>query len=179
MAILMALATIACERPPEEATPDEEDELEPHGPFYSPWVITVRGENLPFDEISFKDVGMSSLAPSHRAEIYEAIARSLADELEAHEALSASVRHSEAAARPEHHLHCAPRHVYVDLWQGRQPERWGYSLWSGCTDELRFAWREVPRPAGLDERAMSEEVARSIEAAIHEALRTRCFRRSC
>ncbi len=178
MAVLTAALLLACERPSEDELPAD-DESDPHGPFYPPWVIEVRGENLPFDEISFKDVGMSHVPAARRAQVYEAIVRALSAELEAHEALSASVRHSEAAARPEWHQNCVPRHLYVDLWQDTNPERWGYSLASGCTAEQRFARREIPRSAGPDDRATIDVLARSMEDSVHEALRTGCFRRSC
>lgn len=171
--VLVVLALVGCDDAPEPPEPPRAEE-----PRYSRWVVDVRGAELPFDEITFKDAGLSLIELARRDAVDEAIARALADALGS-DALSASVRRSEAAGRPESHLFCAPRHVYVDLWHGRSPERWGYSLWSGCADEQRFAWRELEREAGSSERAMIERLAGGVAGDLREALRTRCFTRSC
>lgn len=180
LAGLLAAGTLlaGCERPPEEAAASSEVEVQ-HGPFFPPWVLDVQGAGLPFDAISFKDAGMTQVQPPDRPEVYESIARALAAELEAGGDLRATARHSAVEARPEGHLHCAPRHIYVDYWQSARPARWGFALWSGCTDEQRFARHELPVPAGADDAAMITELSRSIAQTLRQALRTGCFTRGC
>lgn len=185
----LALALLAgCDR----ATPAPEPELAleaheahetlaegtPRGPQYSPFVIEVTGANLPFEHITFKDVGMS-VAPENQAFVYETIAQSLSAALgdDQRMSLEARVLYSEEAADPAHHRACAGRHVYVDLWHSAESPKWGYSLWSGCGEDDQFAWREFatvsPDPASV------EPLTRDIVAHLGRALETGCFTRNC
>ncbi|HJL17769.1 MAG TPA: hypothetical protein RMH99_19040 [Sandaracinaceae bacterium LLY-WYZ-13_1] len=153
----------------------------PGGPLYSPWVLELEGDaEGPFTEISFKDVGLSRRPDADRERVYEAIAMSLAQQIDADAelALESRVRYSEAMSDPSNHRSCAPRHVYVDLWEGRAPARWGYSLWSGCGEDDQFAWREVRRPPGDGSEAIAS-LTRSIAGSLREAVRTGCFTRAC
>lgn len=146
------------------------------GPSYSPFVLQMSGGELPFGQISFKDVGMS-VEPSERGHVYEALASSLASELASHPAapMSSEVVYSEAAADPSSHLACGVAHIYVDVWAPQGTERWGYSLWSGCSEEDRFAHREVPRSTAMDVSSLSRDIADTLRSAIER----RCFVASC
>lgn len=151
----------------------------PHEPQYSPWVLEVESAQASFDEISFKDVGLVSVGPGERTQVYERIAESLAHELTGHSelAMSSHVRFSEAMSDPSNHLSCMSRHVYVDLWESQTPDRIGYSLWSGCGEGDRFAWEEIERPR--DDSGAIASLTRSIAGSLREAVRTGCFQRAC
>jgi hypothetical protein len=179
MALMAGAVLTACE-PDRPLGRLQADAPEPAGPLYSPWVLEVEGDDASFEEISFKDVGLSSPV-EERERVYEAIAMSLAEEIrgDAGLALTSRVRYSEAMSDPSNHLSCAARHVYVDLWQSSRPDRWGYSLWSGCGEDDQFAWREVERPRGEDDDAAIASLTRSIAGSLREAVRTGCFTRHC
>ncbi|MFK7984561.1 MAG: hypothetical protein AB8I08_00895 [Sandaracinaceae bacterium] len=155
------------------------------GPHYSPWVVTLESRDPahggPFDEISFKDVGLSSFAPEERPETFEAIAQSLASQLGGDTALplQSEATYSEAMSRPENHLSCAPRHVYVDLWEAEDPARWGYSLWSGCGEDDRFAWEELSRTSDPHGGEAIARLTRHIAGSLREAMQSGCFSRRC
>lgn len=153
--------------------PEATVETDP-GPHYSPWVVTVGDRDARFDEISFKDVGMSSIDDTDRPETFHAIAESLASQLSESEA-----SYSEAMSRPENHLSCAPRHVYVDLWASESPARWGYSLWSGCGEDDRFAWEELRRASSPDDADAIATLTEHIAGSLREAIETGCFTRQC
>lgn len=186
LALLASLALSAgCDRAaPEACEASETTATDPapavtqSGPTYSPFVVEVTGTDLPFEHITFKDVGMS-VAPENRAFVYETIAQSLSAALGAEEAMSleARVLYSEDAADPAHHRACAGRHVYVDVWHSATSPKWGYSLWSGCGEDDQFAWREFdtasPDPASV------EPLTRDIVAHLGRALETGCFTRHC
>lgn len=144
-------------------------------PTYSPFVLQMSSE-LPFSSISFKDVGMS-VSADERALVYEEVAQSLAYALAADPDLpmSSEVLYSEAAADPASHTACGNAHIYVDVWAPAGHERWGYSLWSGCSEEDRFAWHEVDREAEDDIDAL----ARGIASSLKHAVRTKCFVHRC
>lgn len=150
-------------------------------PLYSPWVVQVEDPAASFDSISFKDVGLMSVDPEDRARVHQEIAQALVSELggDAPMSLSSHVHYDLAMSRPETHLACAGGHIYVDLWDGSNPERIGYSLWSGCSEEGRFAWQEVLSPPAPDRRATIDTLARSIAGSIKKARQTRCFTRRC
>lgn len=185
--LILAATLFACapDQPVARLAPDPRapdpalEAVEDRGPLYSPWVVRVSDERARFSEISFKDVGMMSVPEAERADVYEAIAESLAVELGHDEGLSlpGEVHYSEAMSDPSNHLSCAARHVYVDLWDGTAPSRWGYSLWSGCGDEDQFAWREIARPRDSD--AAIASLTRSIASSLRDAVRTGCYTRQC
>jgi len=147
------------------------------GPHYSPFVVDMHDEELPFERISFKDVGMS-LPADEREMVYETIAEGLATQLRTTHA--SGVRHALEVTDPANHLACGGRHIYVDLWQAG--EGWGYSLWSGCGEDDRFAHRELatlprdelsPHLASL--LPLTEDIATQLESAIESG----CFTRHC
>jgi len=143
---------------------------------YSPWVVELASDDLSIDGVSFKDVGLASVGPARHPGVYQEIASGLASALgEGAAPLQSSVRYSEAMSDPANHLSCMPRHVYVDLWESGDRQRIGYSLWSGCGEADRFAWREVERPT---EGAIAA-LTRSIAGSLREAVRTGCFTRAC
>lgn len=143
--------------------------------LYSPYVLEMRS-SLPFDVISFKDVGMS-LPMAERDAVYESLATQLSAELASATApMSSVVMHSESAADPAQHLFCEGRHIYVDLWQESGGD-WGYSLWSGCTADHEFERGGVSRQDELF--ASLEPLADSIADDLRQAVETRCFTRAC
>jgi len=145
----------------------------PEAPLYSPFVLELDGE-LPFDRISFKDVGMS-LPVEERDFAYEELAQSLSHELMSGPVpFTSRVHFSEAITDPANHRHCEGRHVYVDLWRSTSDARWGYSLWSGCSEDDRFEWREVT----ASERDVVA-VARHIATSLRSAVDTGCFTAHC
>lgn len=141
------------------------------GPHYSPFVVQMSHPELPFHQISFKDVGMS-VAPKERAFMYETIAQSLAVALAEHpqQPMSSEVLFSSEAADPNSHLACGSAHIYVDLWQP-SAERYGYSLWSGCGEDDQFRWQEVDGSV--------EPLAHDIAEALRRAVQSNCFTRHC
>lgn len=151
------------------------------GHHYSPFVVRLdrhRGE-LPFDTISFKDVGMS-VSSSSRPYVYESIAQSLSNELASHPAqpVASRVVYSKEIVDPSAHLHCESGHIYVDIWQDASNDTWGYSLWSGCGEEDQFAHEQLGA-AGDGSLASVEPLTRDIASSLHRALETGCFTRRC
>lgn len=152
-----------------------------HTPTYSPYVLKVTSEAVPFDQISFKDVGLS--VSSHESEVlYETLAESLALEIErASLASHPEVLYSEEITDPANHTACGGRHVYIDVWTTEAPPQWGYSLWSGCAEEDRFQWRQLPRDPlqSADPAAGLIPLARDIASSLRHATHTGCFQRQC
>lgn len=141
------------------------------GPHYSPFVVQMSHPDLPFSQITFKDVGMS-VAPEERSFVYESIAESLSAALaeHAHQPMSSEVLYSSEAADPAHHVACGVAHIYVDLWQP-SAQRYGYSLWSGCGEDDQFQWRELDGSV--------EPLTRDIAEALRRAVTENCFTRRC
>ncbi len=160
---------------------DSSEDASSRAPLYSGWVVQVEDPLASFDAISFKDVGLMSIAPVDRDRVHEQLAQALATELadDAPMSLSAEVHYDLAMSLPETHLACAGGHIYVDLWDGSNPERFGYSLWSGCSEEGRFAWHEVVSEDEADRSTMLHSLARSIAGSIKKARKTGCFTRHC
>lgn len=134
-----------------------------------------------FDTITFKDVGLHRTDPSPTDPLLEAVAQSVAYSLEITPGLEvdhSSVEYHEELTDPSHHLSCEQHHLYVDLWDGR--DRWGYSLWSGCSEQDNFVWRELDIPPHLDDLSarvipLGDDIARSLARAHAE----NCFTKSC
>lgn len=157
--------------PDASPAPQQRAEASQDGPVYSPFVVGVEGTEA-FTVISFKDVGMS-LNPGDRAYLYESLAEGLAAELrQGAPTLATIVDHDASITDPQAHLACEAGHVYVDLW--RAEDGWGYSLWSGCGEDDRFAHREITAPP-----ASVEPLASDIASQLRVALRTSCFVRHC
>ncbi len=145
---------------------------EPSAPNYSPFVLDVDAD-VPFAIISFKDVGMS-LPSTDQAFVYESLAESLASELDGREIMS-RVRHVPEILDPNNHVACEGEHIYVDLWKSSSSagDRFGYSLWSGCGEDDRFAFQDERVLATVD--ALAQDIASSLSNAVE----TRCFTRLC
>lgn len=167
----------------EDGSPAEQIAATPS--HYSPWVVEVDGVAR-WRTISFKDVGLGLTDPnapmSHPA-VLEAIAESLAAELQMSPVAGPMTAASfdPAAADPAEHVVCANSHVYVDVWRGQNPDRWGYSLWSGCGEDDQFAWREIAEVAAPTGDALDwvQPLTRDIAAVLQTATHTGCFQRDC
>lgn len=150
---------------------------------YSPFVIRV-GQGSVFKKISFKDVGFKLKDGEDEARaVYEIIAESLAVELagDAKLQLAAEVAYDEAILDPNNHVACGSDHLYVDLWRSTSPDRWGYSLWSGCGEEDNFAWREITiEGASSDDPIESvKPLTRGITEALSAASARGCYQKTC
>ncbi|MEO1228304.1 MAG: hypothetical protein AAFZ18_05305 [Myxococcota bacterium] len=167
-------ATAACRPSTAERTSEPEADAGLMS-LYSPYVLQMSAE-LPFQRISMKDVGMS-VDPSHREQVYEEVAMSLSVALaqDPEIPMSSEVLYSEEVKDPASHLACGMAQIYVDVWAPRGTERWGYSLWSGCSEEDRFARHEVNRRDAQDVDALTRSIAHSLRHAVA----TRCFVREC
>ncbi len=148
-------------------------------PQYSPFVVEVSGGGTLFEHISFKDVGMS-VPPEDQAFVYETVAESLAARLAEDTGmnLDARVLYSEDAADPAQHRACGANQVYVDLWHDASSPKWGYSLWSGCSEEAQFAWRELAA-TGPDPASTVEPLTREIVVDLAQATSAGCFTKYC
>lgn len=181
-AAVLVVVLVGCDR---AEGPSEKQQVEESGgqEYYSPFVVTGEGD-LSFEEVTFTDVGLSApdTGPVDRI-VLEAIAESVAYELAAHDGLEfdAQVRFDEALIDPENHLYCDSDHIYVALWRGYDPERWGYSLWSGCHEGQQFEWKEIDDPFSEDVDPVTwvEPLAESIVESIDEAHADDCFVAEC
>lgn len=147
----------------------------PLPPVHSPYVVNVSGSEY-FEVISFKDVGRERFSSA----LYASFAESLALGLSTHPDLNftVSVEYLPELLNSSAHLACEGRHVYVDLWHAEKPTRWGYSLWSGCSQESNFAWEEVAHTGNVppgDIRAVTSAMADTLA----QAERTSCVTRRC
>ena len=159
-------------------------------PSYSPFVLDLQvseAAQVPFHLISFKDVGMSLPDDAARQMAYESLAEALSLEL-GHlsmetpsgvaSGLVSSVRHDLQITDPDMHLACEGGHLYVDVWQSSDEGPYGYSLWSGCGEDDRFAYND--RVAAVEQAPDSmDPLAHEIAQSLEQALRSRCFQRSC
>ena len=151
--------------------------------YHSPFIISGTGE-LEFETISFTDVGLKS-GGGEPAEpfLLETVAQSLAYELTAHGEMDyeAKVEYEEDLVDPGNHLYCDSDHLYVALWRGHDPDRWGYSLWSGCHERQKFQWKEIEDPYGDDVDAVTwvEPLTESIIDSILDAHEEQCFVAKC
>ena len=180
--VVLMVVLVGCDR---ADTPAEQEEQaqESAGEYHSPYVVTGDGD-LSFEKITFTDVGLSAPESGPVDQIIlEAIAESVAYELRAHEALEfdAEVRYDEALIDPDNHLYCDSDHLYVALWRGYEPDRWGYSLWSGCHEGQKFEWKEIddPYPAESDPVTWVEPLIDSIVESIDDAHEEDCFVAQC
>ncbi len=160
------------------AAPEPTQAEAPTPASYSPFALAVGGE-APFQLISFKDVGMS-LPEDARGYVYESLAESLASSLGRRPdgPLTSHVVHDPTLTDPAAHLACEGGHIYVDVWSSG--EGYGYSLWSGCGEDDRFAHREIAaREAGDDTVAALLPLAEDMAAQLRSAVATGCFTRHC
>lgn len=167
---------------PEHAAQDKAKETaDDPEPIYSPFALKVSGMD-DFDIISFKSIGFVEPLGGTKGLVLEALAASLRRELEAHSDLSvrAEVYHDESLTKSQNHRSCEMRHIYVDVWHSKSPERLGYSLWSGCDERTQFAWREVPSN-GEDKSIVDQltPMTRDMADKIANATVSDCFQRFC
>lgn len=144
----------------------------------------IRTDAEEFEVISFKDVGLDRSDPTPTDPMLEAIAQSLAYQMNLKNELRLEPRvfRDETLADPSEHTHCEDHRVYVDVWRSESPDRWGYSLWSGCSAAQKFAVNEVPMekpPESTDVSDAVEPLAREIADSLTAAVESDCFRRSC
>ncbi len=154
---------------------------EPPPQHYSPFVINLHNSEV-FHKISFKDVGART-TEAERAALYEALAESLRFELKTHQhlKLQGEVTYDEAITDPRNHLACGAYHLYVDFWRSSQPDRWGYSLWSGCGDDDNFAWQEVAYAPSAAQPLTSQvqPLAKHIAQTLGDATSRSCYQKVC
>ncbi len=148
--------------------------------FHSPFVVALGGGE--FDTVTFKDVGLPRDGDGPDEMLLEVISESFAQQIMARSDFDydASVAYDAEVLEPSNHLHCELDHLYIDVWQSSSPERWGYSLWSGCSERQNFAWREIPAPADdSDLTNWVEPLTESITDTLAEASERGCFQKSC
>lgn len=177
-AVAALALTVACVDPAASPEPVASVEAAPE-PVYSPFVVEVRGE-APFREITFKQVGSLS-ADVDRARLLETIAESLALDLaRSRDDWSVATQYAPEVAEPAFHRACGAAHIYVDFWErgGGEPG-WGYSLWSGCGMEDRFAMEDVPAHPTEEVTDWVAPLTQRIARALERAHATSCFRAEC
>ena len=186
LAVLL-LVVCACERNSSEPTDQQtetstEESTEDDQNLYSSFGVKLEGGEK-FRLISFKDVGLGRSNPTPTDAILETIAQSLAYEMQLEEDLQLSPRvvHNDKLADPAEHTYCEKHRLYVDVWRSESPSRWGYSLWSGCSENHRFEWQEIPvestHAEELDEAV--EPLTKGIVESLANARETGCFTRTC
>jgi len=145
-------------------------------PLYSPFVVEVQAD-APFTRISFKQVG-SFRGADDRTEVFETMAESLAWAL-SKEGATSHAAFSPEVADPKHHLACGTQQIYVDFWENEDAV-FGFSLWSGCGEESRFAHEvELSLPNDGDLIGKLEPLARRIATRLIEARDSDCFDARC
>ena len=178
--MMLALVYVGCDEPGHS---ESESETEPGEEYHSPFFIEGQGE-LDFETVTFTDVGLNAPegGPADTF-VLEAIAESLAYELAATGEFDyqGQVKYDEKLADPDSHLYCDREHLYVALWRGYEPDRWGYSLWSGCHEQQKFEWEELPDEVGEDADAVTwvEPLTESIVDSVAEAHEEQCFSAKC
>lgn len=171
-------AVIAVDTHVEPAAAEKKPQFKP---VYSPFVLDIKDKNV-FRRISFKDVG-AKLDQKHATMLYESLAEALRVELSSDPTLSmrAEVSFDKAITDPKNHLACGSDHLYIDFWRSQNPQRWGYSLWSGCGEDDNFAWKEfvytVEKP-GVPVEEIAP-LAKNIVSSIKEASAKGCYQKAC
>jgi hypothetical protein len=148
--------------------------------YYSPFVVKLDGGK--FNTVSFKDVGLDRETTDANDPLFEMIAASFAYEISQSEALGydAQVTYDEKILDPENHLYCGIDHLYIDVWRSTSPDRWGFSLWSGCGEIDNFAWKEVPDTSpSADPTVRVEALTSGIIEALAAAAESNCFQKTC
>ncbi|MEM1349782.1 MAG: hypothetical protein AAGI01_14565, partial [Myxococcota bacterium] len=142
---------------------------------YSPFILRLEGSH--FDLVSFKDVGMK-FGDEDAEVVYETIAESLAMSLAEDEALGieAEVAYDERVLDPKNHVSCGLTQLYVDVWRDAASAKWGFSLWSGCSEDDKFAWKELEYDAKrVDPIEQITPLTKSIAHTLRKASETECF----
>lgn len=148
---------------------------------YSPFAIRLDGHRY-FDVVTFKDVSQTLPDPALMTD--ELMAEGFALALRrTHPAVMTDVVHEPALLDPGSHVFCDRRHLYVDFWQSpaaaADGPRWGYSLWSGCGEDDRFAWQEINGPAAYGLAEQVERVVDHIASRLGVADARACHQRRC
>ena len=142
---------------------------------YSPFVLRLNGHPA-FSTVSFKNV--TSKTSASQAD-FELMAESLALSLRrSNPNLLVEVVYAPEFLNPTNHLFCAERHLYVDFWGLKKNHVWGYSLWSGCGEDDRFAWRQLENQVA-DIAIQIERIAHDMGQSIKRADERGCYRRMC
>ena len=142
---------------------------------HSPFVLRINGHPT-FSTISFKNVTSKTSASQTD---FELMAESLALTLRrSHPHLLVEVVYAPEFLNPTNHLFCAERHLYVDFWGLKKGHVWGYSLWSGCGEDDRFAWRQFDDHV-VDIALQIERIAYDMGQSIKRADQRGCYRRMC
>lgn len=167
---------------PAAEKPSAVDDSESTPPYYSAFGVKVR-HNEHFDLISFKDVGLDRSDPKPNGPFLEALAQALAYRFDTHDSLAADARlvYNESLADPEEHTYCEKDRLYVDLWHSSAPSRFGFSLWSGCSNNQRFEKTEMPGPS-IDKAPpenVVEPIAKEIVDSVQSAERRDCYKKAC
>jgi len=146
---------------------------------YSPFVLRLEGSH--FDLVSFKDVGMH-VGDEDAEIVYETIAESLAMSLAEDEGLGiqAEVAYDEGILDPKNHVACGATQLYVDVWRNAEAAKWGFSLWSGCSEDDKFAWKELEYESkDADPIEQIAPLTKSITHTLRKASEAECFQKAC
>lgn len=139
---------------------------------WSPFEVALHGHPA-FSVVSFKVYGQAA-AP----EAQEMVADALALALRVRDRLSTEVVYAAELMSPAAHRYCEPAHLYIDLWPEDGDGRWGFSLWSGCSEEDLFARAKLASPAA-DLAGQLVDVAGRIDRSIRAADARACYVRAC
>jgi hypothetical protein len=148
--------------------------------FYSPFVVKLEGG--PFDTVSFKDVGLKRESKDPDDPLLEILSESLVYEFSQQDALDyeARVVYDPKILDVSNHLYCGANHLYIDVWHSSSPDRWGFSLWSGCSDIDNFAWIEVPDTRSAADLTLHvEPLTAGIVNELAKAAASNCFQKTC
>lgn len=147
---------------------------------YSPFVLRMPGHET-FEVISFKDVGVRGVARDNK--LYKVVAEGLARELASSKLRwRAQVAYDKSVTDPNNHFACGFKSLYIDFWRSDGPDRWGYSLWSGCDSSDNFAWKEIklsPDASKAELSALVKPLAHDIAETLHSAHAKSCFTKVC
>ena len=148
---------------------------------YSPFVLRIASHKI-FRTVSFKDVG-SHVGHKDADTVYEALADALSLEMNTVPELSmaSNVTYDASNLDPSNHLACGADRIYVDFWRAKSPERWGYSLWSGCGEDDNFAWKEIPYAPSKSKDLVKDlkPLAKGIVASLKDAHMSSCYQKMC
>ncbi len=181
--LLLLLFLAGCQKsaPQDQPTPTTKTTVQvAPSPAYSPFVLKIASSEVPFDTISFKNVGLQT-SQEDADVLYETLAESLSLELstQASFPVPTEVVHNTDILNPDNHKSCGSKHIYIDVWEQSAPAMWGYSLWSGCDEDSQFAWRQLPQHSHQDLTQTVHPLTQDIAAHLRRATQTGCFSKNC
>ncbi len=146
--------------------------------WYSPFVVDVKSNQIPFETISFKDVTPGKVLES-RETTMESLAESLGMAISANPDFSANceMRYDEEITKPDNHLACGSKHLYIDVWQNA--DDFGYSMWSGCSEDDEFAKASVVLATTDDPLDRIAPLVDDIHNKLVMAQAANCFVKTC